>query len=35
MNLMHFVSQVGDDIQMVYYLALTTHIQVLSTYWVI
>ena len=27
--------KVGHETQMVYYLILTTHIQVLSTYWVI
>ena len=35
MNLIHLVSQVGDDIQMAYYLTLTTHVQVLNTYWMI
>ena len=32
MNLMHLVSQIGHDIQMAYYLALTTHVQVVSPY---
>ena len=33
MNMKHLASQkVGHDIQMAYYLALTTHVQVLSTY---
>ena len=35
MNLMHLVSQIsrlGHDIQIIYYLTLTTHIQVVSTY---
>ena len=34
MNLMHLgrVKYVGHDMQMDYYLTLTTHIQVLSTY---
>ena len=33
MDLMHLVSQIG--IQMAYYLTLTTHIQVVSPYWMI
>ena len=36
MNLIHLVNQkVGHDIQMTYYLTLTTHIQVVSTCWMI
>ena len=36
MNLMHLVSQkIGHDIQMAYYLMLTTHTQVGSPYWMI
>ena len=36
MNLMLYGSQiVGHDMQMAYDLALTTHIQILSTYWMI
>ena len=36
MDLMHLVSQiVGHNIQMAYYLILTTHIPAVGTYWII
>ena len=36
MNLMYLeVNSVGHDMQTDYYLTLTTHIQVVSTYWII
>ena len=36
MNLMHLhVKKVGHDKQMAYYLTLTTHVQVVSAYWMI
>ena len=36
MNLMHLASQInGHGMQMAYHLTLTTHIQVVSTYWMI
>ena len=33
MNLIHFRSQVGHDMQIAYYMMLATPIQVLSPYW--
>ena len=33
MNLMHFQREIGHNMKMADYVTLTTHIQVLSPYW--